>query len=752
MMARMFLLNFAPLIACVCTTLCAIPSVAQWEEANTGIFGGQVTCLVNCNGNIFAGTPGGIFISNNFGNSWTPFQTGLDNTYIKSIKATTDGRVFAATQGGSKLFVSSPPYSKWVNLNIALPSDNLESIATVGGSVFILSSRGNLYKIGEIDNSSNLIAQNLNKINSITSSNNNLFAATPDGVFLSTDSGTNWQAVDRGLFEKSIFSLTSFGSNLIASAINSPVFFSGDSGATWQMTTLETDYYRLIEVNGILFAGNQSRVYFSNDRGFKWDQVRQLPGASDFVSVGSSIFAANRYGIFKSFNSGQSWAISNTANLSNAFVVGFGSNDKSVFCGTSSGVYRSDNIGKTWSSISKGLPLDRTTGIQFANSKLFVALSNYGIYQSADNGASWSLSFGVPSIFCFANLKEDLFAGGVDGMYILSNDSWAKLRNISGQVKSLVVKGDTLFACSPAQGIRFSTDRGQTWKFNNKDLPVSTKEFSTIFSFKNVLWIGSESIGSIYRQPQLSTPWQMTSEGLSYSGSISSFAADSVNFFTGGSNGVFTFSSARLNWKPFYNEQLPILSKPAKIESLHIHKNHIFAGTTGNGVWISCIEPSTPTISVRSIAPGDTVLVSNYPEGNQWFLNGQVMANFKNSFIKPTSSGEYSVKVSLNGCESKISNVQKFDAPGDPQLIMPNVFTPNEDLFNPFFRPLKYENISKADLKIIDRWGNEVFRSEQLLNGWNGGILNEGIYYYSIRYVGLNGVTGNFNGWVQLIR
>jgi hypothetical protein len=49
----------------------------------------------------------------------------------------------------------------------------------------------------------------------------------------------------------------------------------------------------------------------------------------------------------------------------------------------------------------------------FLNSKLFVALSNYGIYQSLNNGISWSLSIGIPSISCFANLKEDLFAANV---------------------------------------------------------------------------------------------------------------------------------------------------------------------------------------------------------------------------------------------------------------------------------------------------------------------------------------------------
>lgn len=747
-----FLLAFVTLAACICITFCGIPCVAQWKEANTGIFGGQVTCMANSNTSVFAGTPGGVFLSNDFGASWIPFQTGLANTGIKSIKAATDGRVFAATSDGAKLFVSYPPHTSWANLSIELRSAKIESIAALGRSVFILTSEGSLYKINENDNASMVGAIGLNKINSITTSNNNLFAATSDGVFLTTDNGINWQALNNGLIEKSIFSITSFGSNLIATASNSPVFFSGNNGTTWQMTTLETGNYSLIKVNETLFAGNQSRVYFSSDRGQTWDQVRQLPGVSDFVLAGNTILASNRYGIYKSTNSGQSWTINNTADLTNAFIVGFSSNDQSIFCGTSSGVYRSDNIGKSWSPINKGLPLDRTTAIHFLNSKLFVALSNYGIYQSLNNGISWSLSIGTPSISCFANLKEDLFAGGADGVYHLSNDSWVKLRNISGQVKGLLVKGDTLFACSPTQGISLSTDRGQTWKFNNERLPLNTTWFSTISRFNNGLWIGSEKTGSIYRQSRTFSSWQTIIEGLSNAASISSFAADSVHFFAGGSNGVFTLSSDQLKWNPFYNEQLPILSPPAQIESLHIHQNHLFAGTSANGVWISCIEPSPPKISVRSIVPGDTVLVSNYSEGNQWLLNGEVLPTAKGSTLKPTLSGEYTLKVILNGCESKLSNARRFDAPGEPQLIMPNVFTPNGDIFNSLFRPVKYENVLEADLKIIDRWGNEVFRNAKLVHGWDGGGLNTGTYYYQIRYIGQNGTTGNLKGWVHLIR
>lgn len=747
-----FLFKFHSLFALICSTLCFVQSFAQWREANNGIFGGQVSCLISSKGNIFAGTPGGIFVSKDNGNSWTAFGSGLDNAFIKTLAATIDGRVFAVTQGGSKVFVTTPPYISWAAFRNGLPSSNLESLATINKNTFVLTSEGTIYKIGEAENLWSVASTGLSKVNSITSSGQNLFAATSEGVFLSTDNGVIWKASNDGLIEKSIFSITSVGNNLIASSTSSPVFFSNNLGVSWTMASLETGNYRLIETNGILFAGNQSRVYFSNNRGITWDQVRLLPGATDFVVIGSTILASNRYGIYKSVNTGQTWNSSNASELSNANVIGFTSDATNVFCGTSSGVYHSNDVGKSWKVIDKGLPLDKTTAIQWANSKLFVALSSYGIYESTNNGNSWTFSIGVPNIRSFANLGETLFAGGDDGIYFLNKESWTRLRAAPSQVKDLFVKTDTLFACSSNTGISFSTDRGETWKFTNEGLPFIENEFSTIHSFQNKLVVGSQRNGSVYYQPKIFSAWQRIETNLANTDSNTSFAADSINFFAGGSNGVFTLSSTGLNWRPYYNEQLPLLSSPSKIESLHIHRSHLYAGTTGNCVWVSCIEPSKPKISAIAIEPNETVFASNYPEGNQWFLNGELIPNATNDKLKPTLSGQYSVKVNLDGCESKLSDSRNFEAPGDPLLIMPNVFTPNGDASNPLFLPIRYENISEANLKIVDKWGNEIFKTSKVVNGWNGSNQDTGIYFYLIQFVGLNGAIGEVKGWVHLIR
>ena len=87
----------------------------------------------------------------------------------------------------------------------------------------------------------------------------------------------------------------------------------------------------------------------------------------------------------------------------------------------------------------------------------------------------------------------------------------------------------------------------------------------------------------------------------------------------------------------------------------------------------------------------------------------------------------------------------------DPVLEMPNVFTPNGDRYNPFFVPLRFENALAAHLKIFNRWGKEVFSTDDVEAGWDGNGSSPGVYYWLLTYEGLNGKTGSLKGWVMMM-
>ena len=74
--------------------------------------------------------------------------------------------------------------------------------------------------------------------------------------------------------------------------------------------------------------------------------------------------------------------------------------------------------------------------------------------------------------------------------------------------------------------------------------------------------------------------------------------------------------------------------------------------------------PFQPLISVNQ-----SVLASNYTDGNQWFLNGIMIPNATEQFYTPTESGFYSVQVTLDNCPSELSELVNFILTSTHSLI-----------------------------------------------------------------------------------
>jgi gliding motility-associated-like protein len=61
-------------------------------------------------------------------------------------------------------------------------------------------------------------------------------------------------------------------------------------------------------------------------------------------------------------------------------------------------------------------------------------------------------------------------------------------------------------------------------------------------------------------------------------------------------------------------------------------------------------------------------------------------------------------------------------------LFIPNIFTPNGDRFNQYFKI--DERLIGGTLNVFDRWGNQVFHSSGYQNDWDGNDLASGVYFY----------------------
>ncbi|HEX6227493.1 MAG TPA: gliding motility-associated C-terminal domain-containing protein [Chryseolinea sp.] len=63
-------------------------------------------------------------------------------------------------------------------------------------------------------------------------------------------------------------------------------------------------------------------------------------------------------------------------------------------------------------------------------------------------------------------------------------------------------------------------------------------------------------------------------------------------------------------------------------------------------------------------------------------------------------------------------------------VFVPNVFTPNDDMYNQYFEIRNIGIYKNSRLIILDRWGLPIFESDGYQNDWDGGGVSSGIYYY----------------------
>jgi gliding motility-associated-like protein len=198
---------------------------------------------------------------------------------------------------------------------------------------------------------------------------------------------------------------------------------------------------------------------------------------------------------------------------------------------------------------------------------------------------------------------------------------------------------------------------------------------------------------------------------------------------------------------------------------------------------IDLTPPVTPTLSIeadcpkgqvqvnwndiRSVAGSDDVqkyvlyykptIDANYEE----IIS--VLSNEPRSFNKDDDnpfSGCYAIKaVDINGNQSALS--QDFCIDNCPEFELPNIFSPNNDGANDFFKAIKVRQIKEIDLSIVDRWGNPVYHTKNPSFQWDGisqasnKAVSEGTFFYvcNVFEPRVNGITKRvLKGFVQVVR
>lgn len=149
--------------------------------------------------------------------------------------------------------------------------------------------------------------------------------------------------------------------------------------------------------------------------------------------------------------------------------------------------------------------------------------------------------------------------------------------------------------------------------------------------------------------------------------------------------------------------------------------------------------------------------VSGDVNSYKWdFGNGQLSTK-QTELITYEKAGYYTVALEVankTGCVTKVSKeiliVPPFDA------YVPTSFTPNGDGKNDYFGMDGVEFISSYKMQIFNRWGQEIFVSNDLNHRWDGRsddvAMPTDMYSYAIKIIDAEGRPYALNGTIHLIR
>jgi photosystem II stability/assembly factor-like uncharacterized protein len=199
-----------------------------------------------------------VYVSMDDGASWSAVGTGSPpNTAVTSL-AVSGENLFAGTDG-SGVFLSADNGASWIarNNGLAFPHANIQALVVTGTAILAGTTEGGVFRSD--DNGQNwhqsTVGLLYTRVYAFAVSGTNIFAGTERGVFLSTDGGSVWAAVNTGL----------------------PLRLSNPSQSAHVPSVVVHD--------GALYAG---------------------------------VWGGTDYGVYKSTNNGASWSADNKGMLSNA--------------------------------------------------------------------------------------------------------------------------------------------------------------------------------------------------------------------------------------------------------------------------------------------------------------------------------------------------------------------------------------------------------------------------------------------------
>ena len=283
--------------------------------------------------------------------NWTAVSTFPAGEMVWTISTDNNNNICAGTNGG-KIHRSTDNGQTWNRINNDMNVAYIWAMAKKSGGKLFAATEQGLYLSTNNGSSWSLNSFAGKDVRALTvDSDGNIYAGTWGyGIFKSSDNGASWTDVSSSLSCKAVHSLIVNANNeILAGTFGSGVEKSGDHGTTWTKLNVGYDYvWTLASANNTLYAGTYGGgMYKSSDNGASWQHSDGL--ASSFIydisatPDGKNVFAcAWGAGVFTSANAGEEWNSMGMVGFNPSSAI-YNPVSKKLMVGTSDGaVYTMD--------------------------------------------------------------------------------------------------------------------------------------------------------------------------------------------------------------------------------------------------------------------------------------------------------------------------------------------------------------------------------------------------------------------------
>ncbi len=318
---------------------------------------------------------------------------------------------------------------------------------------------------------------------------NTIIAGTYYSLYFTNDNGQNWAMdADTSSFRE-FHDIAQYGNKVFA-ATGEGVYISTDKGLTWTQYNAglpaDKSVLHIVISDTIAYLGTRGGgLYSASVNRISWMPANKGMDISLKVTAiavkDSLVYAGTKdYGMYVSTDYGNSWRDFNVAFPTYGTVTDLLLDGNKIYAASNLNGVAVDSAGTGWISLPLFTPVSL---IDTFGGYLFVNADNYGLFRYAIS----SLNQPVDTAYFKANaIVTDgaiLYAGTDSGIYSSGDlgDNWEKLATMTDWVNALFYKSSTLYAAQNFKGISVSADSGKTWKLSNTG--ISDPEWRNYNSF-----------------------------------------------------------------------------------------------------------------------------------------------------------------------------------------------------------------------------------------------------------------------------